>query len=184
MKKRKPFLRWAGLLVLSLLVGVRIYSWIALNLGGNATPMPFGTGASVVLSGSMEPSISVGDLLIYRETDDYSPGDVVVYQVGTTPVVHRIVALDDTTVTTRGDANDSDDAPFAREMLKGRVVAQIPWVGNVILFLKTPIGTLIVAAAAVILLEMSYKKEREEKKQNRAALEAEIQRLKQEMEQP
>lgn len=67
MKQLKTALRMLTLLILGVFLGVRFYVWNAQSLTGNAVPMPFGIGASVVLSGSMEPALSVGDLLIFTE---------------------------------------------------------------------------------------------------------------------
>ena len=109
MKQLKTALRMLVLLILGVFLGIRFYAWNAQHLTGNAVPMPFGVGASVVLSGSMEPALSVGDLLIFTEEKNYEVGDVVVYQSGRTPVVHRIIALDAETFTTQGDANNTAD---------------------------------------------------------------------------
>ena len=45
-------------------MGINVYLWNASSLAGNAMPMPFGFGMAVVLSGSMEPVLSVNDLLL------------------------------------------------------------------------------------------------------------------------
>ena len=52
-----------------------------------------GLAPYVVLSGSMEPTLSVDDLVIVRAAEDYAVGDVVVYQSGHSLVIHRIVAM-------------------------------------------------------------------------------------------
>ena len=56
--------RYVLLVTLAALVGINVYALNASRLAGNQVPMPFGVGASVVLSGSMEPELSVGDLLL------------------------------------------------------------------------------------------------------------------------
>tara|TARA_B110001450_G_C17223318_1_gene320342 strand:+ start:128 stop:349 length:222 start_codon:yes stop_codon:yes gene_type:complete len=49
----------------------------------------------VVLSGSMEPSMFRGDILVLLKKDDMDIGDVVVYQIEgeKIPIVHRISSL-------------------------------------------------------------------------------------------
>ena len=98
-KKFPPILRTLFLIVVSLVLGINIYSWNAKSLTGNVLPMPFGYGGAVVLSGSMEPTIAVDELIIVKAEDGYEVGDIVVYQAGRILVVHRIVALDGETVT-------------------------------------------------------------------------------------
>lgn len=183
MKQLKTVGRMAALLVIGIFLGVRLYVWNAQSLTGNAVPMPFGVGASVVLSGSMEPTISVGDLLIFTEQEEYMVGDIVVYQSGRTPVVHRIVAMDAETVVTRGDANNTSDAPFALDLVRGKVNLIVPIIGYLFLALKTPIGTLLTVAAAVLLMELSFRKERKEKQSEQDKIKEEIRRLMEELNQ-
>ena len=110
-------LRFVLLAFVAVVVGVNVYLWNARSLMGNTMPMPFGYGASVVLSGSMEPALSVGDLLIVREQAHYEAGDIVVYQSGSMPVVHRIVSISEEGVITRGDANNANDDIISWEIL-------------------------------------------------------------------
>lgn len=179
---RKTLLRYVVLGVLALMIGVGIYSLNARHLTGDQMPMPFGCGASVVLSGSMEPELSVGDLLIVRQAASYAPGDIVVYQTGRTAVVHRIVAMDGETVTTRGDANNASDEPIAMAAVKGKVVCTIPLLGYPVWALKTPLGIALTIAAAVLLVEASYRSEKKAKNAEQEKLKAEIRALMKELE--
>ena len=77
-KKFPPILRTLFLIVVSLVLGINIYSWNAKSLTGNVLPMPFGYGGAVVLSGSMEPTIAVDELIIVKAEDGYEVGDIVV----------------------------------------------------------------------------------------------------------
>lgn len=182
-KRKLPLGRYLVLLLLAAVIGVNVYALNAENLAGNAVPMPFGVGASVVLSGSMEPELSVGDLLLLREADSYRVGDVVVYQSGSTPIVHRIVALEGETVITQGDANNASDAPFPVSAVKGKVVAAVPLVGYAVWALKSPLGILITLAAAVLLVELSYRNGRGAQEAEKEKIKAEIRQLIQELDQ-
>ena len=64
--KIKDVLRWLLIVVCGLILGVNVYLANANSLVGNQLPMPFGYGAAVVLSGSMEPEFSEGDLIIVK----------------------------------------------------------------------------------------------------------------------
>ena len=184
MKKNKllAILRRIVLALAAIIFGVRVYAWNAESLVGNRMPMPFGYGAAVVLSGSMEPVLSVNDLIIAKETEEYALGDMVVFQDGDSVVVHRVVALDEETVQTKGDANNVADAPIGREMVKGKVIAHIPEAGYVVTFLKTPVGIFTVLAAAVALMELSYRKEKQKDDDELERIKAEIRKLKDEQE--
>lgn len=164
----------------ALTVGLNIYTVNALRIGGNAVPMPFGVGAAVVLSGSMEPELSVGDLLIVLDSSSYEIGDVVVYQDGNIAVTHRIVRFsDEEEIVTQGDANNTEDDPISAEAIKGEVVAVIPFVGYVINAIKTPIVTICILALAVFLLERSFRAEKQTDNEKLDSIKAEIERLKQ-----
>ena len=181
--KRTKILAFGRRIVLGLaavIIGMRVYAWNAENLVGNRMPMPFGYGAAVVLSGSMEPVLSVNDVIIAQKTEDYAVGDMIVYQDGGSVVVHRVVTLDEETVQTRGDANNVADAPISREMVKGKVIAYIPGAGYVVNFLRTPVGIFVVLAAAVVLMELSYRKEKQKDDDELERIKAEIRKLKDE----
>lgn len=180
----KSVIRISVLVLLAVLIGVSIYSINASMLGGNALPMPFGFGMTVVLSGSMEPELSVDDLLIVTPSDTYEVGDVVVYQTQRTAVVHRIVAINGDKIITRGDANNTDDDPIAKENIKGKVVFAIPFIGLIVNLIKTPFGTILLLGAAVWLLEASFKKEKDKKAEELAAIRREIEELKKDAEPP
>lgn len=180
----KSVIRISVLVLLAVLIGVSIYSINASMLGGNALPMPFGFGMTVVLSGSMEPELSVDDLLIVTPSDTYEVGDVVVYQTQRTAVVHRIVSINGDKIITRGDANSGDDEPITQANIKGKVVFAIPFIGLIVNLIKTPFGTILLLGAAVWLLEASFKKEKDKKAEELAAIRREIEELKKDAEPP
>ena len=177
--KWKSALRIALLALLAVIVGVNVYTLNASHLTGNTVPMPFGVGSAVVLSGSMEPEISVGDLLIITEAQSYQVGDVVVFQDGRSSVTHRIVSISEDKVVTRGDANNTEDAPITLEQIKGKVTMVIPLIGYAINLIKTPVGTICVLALAVFLLESSFGAEKKKKENELDEIRAEIEKLKQ-----
>lgn len=176
----KSVIRISVLVLLAILVGVSIYTMNASMLGGNALPMPLGFGVTVVLSGSMEPELSVDDLLIVKPADAYEVGDVVVFQTQRTAVVHRIVSINGDEIITRGDANTSDDDPITKANIKGKVVCAIPFVGIIVNLIKTPVVTLLFIGLAVWLLESSFKKEKAQKSDELEAIRREIEKLKKE----
>ena len=179
-KQIKTVIRIALLVLVAMIVGVNIYTINASRLAGDTVPMPFGVGAAVVLTGSMEPEISAGDLLIVAERKTYEVGDVVVYQDGRMAVTHRIVAISDDEVITRGDANNIEDDPILPTQIKGKVVLSIPFIGYAVNIVKSPLGTLCILVVAIFLLERSFRMEKEKDTKEREKIKAEINRLKQE----
>jgi signal peptidase len=112
-------LLFAGLSILAIGIGIRLFG---LHLGP-------------VLSNSMQPAFSAGDLVVTRAApiDSLVAGQVIVFVPPghDQPVAHRVVSIAGTTVTTRGDANPVDD-PW-QVQLSGtnveRVIATVPYLG-------------------------------------------------------
>lgn len=179
-RKGKRLARTLLLAAVALLLGLSLYLLNASRLVGDTVPMPFGVGAAVVLSGSMEPELSVGDLLIVVARDEYAVGDVVVYRDGNTAVTHRIVAVRDGEIITRGDANSADDMPITADRIKGAVAAAVPLVGYAVLAIRTPWGTLGLLVAALLLWERSFRSDRAHDEKELEELRAEIESLRQE----
>ena len=105
-------------------------------------PTVLGWQASVIVSGSMEPHIDVGDVVLTTglKTDAPVPvGRVVTFTRPAaasasgreTIVMHRIVsAKDNETYVTAGDANaDVDSTTIVREQITGQGRLLVPWVG-------------------------------------------------------
>lgn len=178
--KLKSASRLLLLILCGLLIGVNVYLANANSLIGNQLPMPFGYGAAVVLSGSMEPEFSEGDLIVVKETEQYKQNDIVVFQDGNMLVVHRIINIDGETITTKGDANKSADKPIDVSAIKGKVLFWIPFAGNVAGFMKTPLGIICIIAAAIALIEIPHRNENKKDDEERERILEEIERLKQE----
>ncbi len=179
---KRTVVRIVLFILLGAIIGLEVYSLNAESLVGNSMPMPFGVGASVVLSGSMEPELSVDDLIIVRERDEYDVGDVVVYQSHGELIVHRIISADEETVTTQGDANDTADEPISRADIKGEVVYSVANVGAAVEFIKSPVVMIALVAAAIVLMEMSFRREKKRDDDELDRIKEEIRRLQASME--
>ena len=180
MKQLKMILRTLLIIFVSLVVGFNLYTWNAQSLMGNTLPMPFGYGAAVVLTGSMEPTIHANDVILVAEQPTYAENEIAVYQSGSILVVHRILDITDGMVTTKGDANNAPDAPIELSAVKGKVVGVIPGVGGIVKILKTPTATAIMLVGAVLLLEASFRKEKKKGDDQLEKIKEEIRKLKDE----
>jgi signal peptidase len=112
----------------------------------------------VVLSGSMEPALSPGDVVIVDASGPVKVGDVITYRTGadTVPTTHRVVGVQDGGYETKGDANGNADAGLVGpEAVIGQVVLTIPVVGHVILWANTPVGYVTFVVAPLVLLGVS-----------------------------
>lgn len=129
-----------------------------------------------VISGSMEPTYSVGDLLYVKtvDPDSVKVGDPITFVLNEDLVVatHRVVAVDreNRQFITKGDANETEDAnPVHFNNLVGVPVFAIPLLGYVSAYIQNPPGMYVAIALGVALLAvvflpdlLSKKKEKEE----------------------
>ncbi len=135
-----------------------------------------------VASGSMVPTLKVGDLIAVQgglNVSDimaaYETGDIVVFHKPENPdelIVHRAVSkLQDGNglyLVTKGDANPGNDYwKIYDHHLVGKVVSVAPYIGNLPLFIRTPGGMTIIVILIVImiLIEVIIPFAREKKKQ-------------------
>ena len=165
------------LVFLALAVGIGVYSFNVRTFTGSRLPMPFGVGAAVVISGSMEPKLSVGDLIIVRAGESYDLHEIVVFESEGSLVVHEIIRFEDGMVVTKGSANNTEDAPIPPENIRGRVVLAIPYVGFVLDVVRSLPGTLAIIGLSLFLYFRSWKGEKAEDDEKRLALLNEIKRL-------
>lgn len=97
-------------------------------------PMALGWQPAVVLSGSMEPAIRTGDVVLTREVPaaQLRPGQVLLADgADGRRLLHRFDSTaDDGGLILRGDANEEpDSSPVAAEAVHGVGVLRVPWVG-------------------------------------------------------
>lgn len=133
--------------------------------------------ALAVVSGSMEPTLPYGSLIIIAPQQTYFEGDVVTFRSSGNEEVkrftHRIVSIADGFAATKGDASTSiDPEPTALSRAEGKVLFSVPYVG----FLVMAFGSPKVKIAAVVLVivwlavELEFarrrKRELEELKEN------------------
>ena len=110
----------------------------------------FGIKPFVVVTGSMEPAIYGGDLVITKTVDPakLKAGDVISFKNGNSVITHRIIELAEKEGTpafiTRGDANNTKDEDLiSHSQVEGIYLFRIGKLGNLAMFMQTPAGMLI-----------------------------------------
>ena len=165
MKKKKSLLRRISNVILAIVVFI-LAAVIALTvfcrITGN-TPTLFGYSILRVSTGSMEPELMVGDVILTKEVDEVKSlavGDVITYK-GTIGeyadmlITHQIVKAPydengTTYVVTKGIANDIEDQPVPVDRIISKLVCKIPFLDALYGFFLTPWGLL--SAVALIIL--------------------------------
>ena len=123
-----------------------------------------------VQSGSMEPAISVGSVVVVRP-GEYQKDDAITVRAernAKETVTHRIVKIEEVDGAKRyelkGDANEEPDRELVPEnRVIGKVILALPYLGYPVAFAQTQIGfiALVVIPATIIVYSeaMSIKKE-------------------------
>ena len=127
------------------------------------TPL-FGWRTEIVLSGSMEPAIQTGSVVVSRPiaADDVREGDVIMFSSpdGHTLTTHRVIDVesgkDGLHVTTKGDANKGADInTVLPAQIVGIIVLSIPYLGYLVAFIRTPFGLVLFVVVPVAILIIS-----------------------------
>lgn len=116
-----------------------------------------------VLSGSMEPKIHTGSVVMIKSMENYQVGDVITFGENSKkkkPTTHRIAEVKKDAVKgeisyiTKGDANNApDQTPVTPGEILGKVFLSIPYFGYAVSAAQKPIGfILIVIVPAVIII--------------------------------
>jgi len=113
---------------------------VVLMLLSSLFPIFGGFKFFVVQSGSMEPVIKTGSVVMIKPKTDYKIGDVIsfsLYNKNETPTTHRIRAIKIKNgvknFVTQGDANNAPDmVEVKKENIIGKAVLAIPLVGYLI----------------------------------------------------
>jgi signal peptidase len=143
-------LGWAALAIAALLVAA-----IAL-------PLAFGARPHTVLTGSMEPAIAAGDVVIDARISPTAAevGDVVTFrdpEDQSRLITHRVRSIrragSHLWFVTQGDANNTTEHwRIAGGGELGRVAYTVPWVGHAAVLTHTPLGLALLLVLPLLLL--------------------------------
>lgn len=122
----------------------------------------FGWNTHPVLSGSMEPTLKVGGIIVTRpvRVEDVQVGDIITFQRDSQRITHRVIEIvhlkDDSRrwFRTKGDANQEPDGELVTS--KGefvpKTVAYVPFLGFVAGALKSRLNFLVMIGVPAVAL--------------------------------
>lgn len=141
------------LLIVVLAAAVVIFTLTKFNGG---TPTVFGYSVHRVLSGSMEPELSIGDVIVGKNIDDPSQihiGDIVTFRgdarFGNNKVTHRVIVAPydngrgSTVIVTQGDANKEDDGEIYLGDVESKYQFKLTFLSKVYGFFFSPWGLVV-----------------------------------------
>lgn len=122
-------------------------------------PSFFGWKPFIVLSGSMETQISAGDIVVVKEidTNELKKGDIIAFKDGNIVITHRIDEVTEidgkTQYITKGDNNSTQDIGYVLpEQVEGVFKFKIARLGNIAMFIQTPLGMLVCLSIPIIII--------------------------------
>jgi signal peptidase len=171
------------LLVLILIVNVTLI--VRSYIYPDKVPDFMGYKPFIVLSGSMEPTILAGDLIITKVVapEQIVKDDIIAFHAEkNTVVTHRVTDVktaNGLSFLTKGDANTGADAKAVSTAdLEGIYLMRFAGIGRFAMFLQTPIGMLLFVITPLclfIVYDIMSRNRRSKRKSDREAeLEAEL----------
>lgn len=135
-----------------------------------------------VASGSMRPTLEIGELIVVQGISNVSElraapppeGDIIVFRNPHDEgelIVHRAINKTQNMIDglwyikTKGDANPSADpwsgtntwnTMISEKLLIGKVVGHVPWVGYIPLYVRTPLGMVLLIVLILIIVFAEY----------------------------
>lgn len=137
------------------------------------TPNFFGIKNYIIISGSMEPQIQVGDLAVVKEVksqEELSQGDIISFDQGESVITHRISKIinDDGTTKyqTKGDNNNAEDSELVNfDAIEGKVIKILPKLGKIAMILQNKF--VIICVIILVYIYMVYDNSTRNKKRKR-----------------
>lgn len=168
MKITKKILKILAWIILIFIVFYIIFMIIQKMIWKDETPNFMGYKNFIVLTGSMEPALNRGDIIIVKETKNIQKDDIISYKVQNTVVTHRVVKIKKENnkqyYITKGDANSGlDNEVINASNIEGKYLFKIPLIGYGILFFQTSLGTTILICLLIISLLINSKINKEKK---------------------
>ncbi len=147
--------------VLAFLVGVIILT--IMTRANGETPFIFGYSVQRVLTGSMEPTLEVGDVILCHQVDPMTieKDDIITYKgirgsFKDKPVTHRVVKApykdgDAYYIVTKGDNNPIEDSPIPISSVMGKFETKIAFLEPLYNFFITPLGLLTIIGLIILV---------------------------------
>ena len=159
MKKVLKIIEYFFLGILVLLLCVNVVIMIKAHIYPDKVPGLFGYKPFVVLSGSMQSQINVGDLVFVKEVDPESlkANDIIAFRdqqgLVTTHRIKKVVSENkDICFQTKGDNNSIADSDLVcSNSIEGKYVSRIARLGSLIIFIQQPLGFSIMIMSILLI---------------------------------
>lgn len=151
----KRIVKTAAVIILALIALLNVCTMLFSSLNLRERLNWFPAALLEVSSGSMEPRLSVGDLLVVWETpyEELSEGDIITFHYGNELITHELRRWEGSRLVTKGIANMTEDVSIGPEEYCARMLFAIPKGAVILNILTSPIH---LALSVVLLLFLFY----------------------------
>lgn len=116
--------------------------------------------------GSMEPTLNVNDVIVVKSCDvrELKNGDIITFTKDKRTISHRIIKImekeRDRAFVTQGDRNEIADEGFiSKEQIYGKVIFNIPKIGNVVEYIQNKKGFIQIIILVIIAFLLTCMKD-------------------------
>ena len=167
-KKRKRILKIFLYPLIAFILICDVYLILQMIKNPTDTAQLFGYRCFSVASGSMEPTLQIGYLIITKEKSkkDIKVGDIISFKDGDSTITHRVIKVisqnGEILYQTKGDNNNvSDEKNIKYEDVEGVYVDHIPELGKMYIYIqKTPVVIFILIIIYIIYKIVETKENR------------------------
>lgn len=179
-KKIKKITRIVACMILIPILVYNISLIMQSIINPNKTPSFFGIKTYVIISGSMKPDYNIGDVVVAKNINANSlkEGDVISFRQGQIIVTHRIIKVENSNklvFKTKGDNNNAEDSgEVTANLIEGKVLFKIPWIGNIALFFRGKIAIIVLLITYYIIATRANNKDKRKSRRRRKRIEYEM----------
>lgn len=143
--------------IITVFILFSLYNFISLKVLDKEYSNILGVSIFEIVSGSMEPTLNVKDLIIVKKVDNIIKDDIITYIDNKDFITHRVIKIEGNTLITKGDSNNSNDVKIDKDKVIGKVIFRIPKGGLVREIFTTPkVIISVVVTLILISLSVSY----------------------------
>ena len=147
--------------VLGIIAIIAVWTTVQLNVQNKEYVNIFGYSIFSTKTGSMSPTMEIGDIVIVKIGEDTKEKDIITYKKDNEFITHRIIKIDGNSVIAKGDNNNTQDEKITKDAIVGKVVFIM---NNVVIWKQvfSDVSVIIPVSITVILLIVlvSYKEKK------------------------
>lgn len=147
--------------ILGIIAILAIWTSIQLNVQKKEYVNLFGYSIFSTETGSMSPTMEIGDVVIVKIGEQVQEKDIITYKKDNSFITHRIVKIEGNSIIAKGDNNNTQDEEITQDAVIGKVVFII---NNVEIWKKvfsdTNVVIPIIITIILFVILVSYKEKK------------------------